>query len=204
MIIVFDVCGTLYNSNTTFDFIEHFLASKSRKTILTNKILRKILAVFSYIYGEDLARKLIIRKLSGVSKFDLEKSAKSFVKTVLAHKKIDLVHKILIEQNNQVNEIVLCSASLDVIVNEIANELNVKKHYASELEVSSKDKTYTGRLKSDLQGKKSLLFKEIDWVLTDNKDDLDIISISKKSTIVSFKKDIKFWLGRKINVSILK
>lgn len=86
----------------------------------------------------------------------------------------------------------------------VSIELGVSNFYSSELEYV--DGVCSGKLKKDLLYNKSDLFKDENtpfWVVTDNKTDLDLIKKSKNYTILSNKKNMKFWNDHKLDVGFI-
>ena len=113
--------------------------------------------------------------------------------------KIDFTFDI-IEKISCKKDIVLCSASLDIVIKVIAERLNFK-YYASELEFV--DGVCVGRLKKDLLGKKNEIFNglSLSLVVTDNLTDIKLVKASECSFILSTQKNKKFWARHNIKVN---
>lgn len=187
--IILDLCGTLYDSNTTMEFIK-FIHPK-RYILIRNPFFR-ILGKISHSLGFDLIRFCCIKTLSGYKKETLLKIAEEFFEKKLKHQKIDFTHIKLNEFKKQNQEIMILSATIDPIAEVVAKRLEVK-FLSSKLEYNYDNKC-TGKLKKDLLGRKHLhINKNIETIITDNKDDLEIIKLSQKSIIISKPKDISFW-----------
>lgn len=193
---IFDVCGTLYHSNTTVDFCEWMepnffkkLFLKASKTIPGRIFSKIIYKSFKY----DLIRDIHIKSLNGKNKEYIEAKANEFVSSYLEKKKNIEVHNILM---NDLSNVVLVSASLEPIIKAISKKLGIKKYYATSL--SSKNDIYNGKIEKDLAGKKHNLFtnEKIELVVTDNLDDYKLCLISEKFIIVSKRKHIKIWENR--------
>lgn len=95
---IFDVCWTLYKSNTTFDFINFFHKSRGGNfyvSILNNKLIKNFLLLIGRSLGIDIYRYLYILSLKGYTKEQLEYIAKNYVKNVLSDKKILFSHEFL-------------------------------------------------------------------------------------------------------------
>ncbi len=197
MKIVFDVCGTLYNSNTTFDFVDFVLNKIGRKNLLKKFPIRFLLLIIYKLFGLDLYRRLYVRQLRGISISQLNILADSFVLIYLSGKKIEKVHALLDEVRKE-NTVVLCSASIDIVIAAIAKELRISHFFSSSLGLE--DGICTGVIASDILGRKSMVISDFDWVVTDNKDDLDIIAMTKYRTIISKKKNASFWADKEIKV----
>lgn len=202
--VIFDVCWTMYKSNTTFDYIRFVYQAKKNKSfrliILNFKITKLLILFLGKIVGRDIYRELFVGLLRGFSRKDLNILSEKFYLEFLEEKKIgytfDLFNKI------DPKEIILCSASLDVVVAQIANELKVD-FFASELEF--KKEVCTGRIIKDLLGKKDSILenKKIELVITDNLSDLNLVKKSSKSIILSLPKNINFWKRNGLTVDYI-
>lgn len=200
---IFDVCGTLYRSNTTFDFLEFYWREKNDRVLrlfftLSGTMLGKaVWVILSNVYDRDLFRRLAVRTLFGERINDVDDAAKRFVKIVLSSKARSEVLHILDIQRSEGAEIVLLSASLCPVVRAIASELKIERYYCSSLEV--KDDRFSGYFLDDVRGRKKEIFlKEIsdsvEFVfVTDNKEDLSLLEYSSSPYVVVRRKHKKFW-----------
>ena len=203
-LIIFDVCGTLYNSNTTFDFIRYFRRDSTYIKLLSSMPIKLFFVVLGKIIFLDLYRYLFIYSLKGVERTTLIKAANDFYDNVLQYKKIDTTHQLLDLRKMQSGaDIIYCSASLDIIVQVISERLG-GRHYSSSLSFSP-DGICSGFLSNDLLGKKDILFKgkEIELTVTDNISDLMLLYISKNSFIVSKEKNVSFWRKKGLTVDLV-
>lgn len=199
-----DVCWTLYRSNTTFDFIDYFYKDKPfnlKKYILDFFVIKFFILSLGKVVGKDIYRYLYISLLNGVSRKELLFFSKKFYSDFLITKKINFTFE-MIETISQDSEIILCSASLDIIVYEISKRLNVK-FIATQLVFE--DDICTGKIESDLLGNKNNLFlnNEIDTVITDNLSDYKLVKLAKKSVILSTQKNVRFWESKGISVDYI-
>ncbi|WKE66791.1 hypothetical protein PVT67_06005 [Gallaecimonas kandeliae] len=202
---VFDVCGTLYRSNTTFDFIRYFRKGSLSLTFLDVKIVKIPLLLIGKVLGIDLYRLIFIRLLKGFSRLELDNAAESFYDNFLSGKKINEVHFLLEDEKLSGKEIALCSASLDLIISVISRNLEVDNFYATNLLFNDQD-ICKGSISNDLLGRKDTIFSdthELDLVATDNKSDKNIIMNAKRKYIVSTTKDVSFWLKNKLKVDLV-
>lgn len=199
---IFDLCGTLYQSNTTFDFLDFYFLDKSRsyrfnrkifKTIpwrLFNRVLMKLLDL-------DLTRYICIRQLRKYNKEQLSQMADHFVTAFLNTRKFQVTQHLLREAQAGHREVMIMSASLDFIVAAVAKELQVTRFYSSELEYEGD--ICTGKLRNDLLGKKSAFCRnshiplEEAIIVTDNLSDQDLVSLASEAYIVCASKHVKFW-----------
>lgn len=191
---IFDVCWTMYKSNTTFDFIKFVYKTENIKSFrlifLKSQIVKLVLLLLGRLLGRDIYRELFVRLLRGFSRNKLDILSERFYREILIENKINYTFDIFEKINT--DEILLCSASLDVVVAHIANELNVD-FFASELEFENG--VCTGKISKDLLGMKDKILenKKIELVVTDNLSDLLLVKKSSKSIILSTPKNISFW-----------
>ena len=188
-LIIFDICGTLYKSNTTFEFFR-FLKPNYHSILfsLPFRVISKILRYFKI----DILRYLVIKSLSGYSKDFLYEKALEFYDYFLVNDKQSEIIDLLEIQKNQ-GYVILASASIDPVVHAIAKRLGIASYLSSQLEYC--DNMATGYLSNDLLGKKitALETQEIDLLVTDNKSDIDLFNISKRSIIISQERNLLFW-----------
>ena len=203
--IIIDVCGTLYASNTTFDYIDFVMQSASLKKrvvhyILQLRITKLILITIGKIVKIDIYRYLYIHLLKGCSKDKLELYASRFYHEYLQKKRIQFSFDILDSIDNKKYSIILCSASLDIIIEKISHNIGYKYH-ATKLEFVSN--ICTGKIHTDLLGAKHLLFKNEDLylVMTDNLSDYLLVQQAKIKLVLSKPKNIPFWTKKGIKVS---
>lgn len=195
---IFDICGTLYNSNTTMDFCEYRVSAKNKiilrlsKTILAKAINKIIIRLFDY----DLIRILHIKTLKSVKTTLIESDAKD---NYLENKKIKEVHEML--KINDKENILLVSATIEPVAKAIAEKLGGLNYLATTLEYQ--EDICLGKIKDDLLGKKQHYFKneEIDFIITDNESDLDLCKLAKEVVIVSKKKNLYFWKKQSLVIS---
>lgn len=199
--IIFDLCGTLYNSNTTLDFLK-YINPKKHKAI-TNKPIRLINKIL-IIFGYDLIRNICISSFKGLPRETLINHAESFFNQELKNKKIEWSHNQLKKLLQEGRDIYIVSATIDPIALVVAKNIGVK-YISTELEYNTQKKC-TGKIKIDLLGKKHLYINEQPEIIyTDNTDDLKIIKRSKKIFIISKKNKINFWRKNKSpNMEIIK
>lgn len=189
---VFDVCGTLYASNTTFDFIiEYHKYHRNRLKFFWTQILLslpfKILNRMKFLS----IRRNMIYSLKGESKHELFDFSQIFVDRYLGNKRKQETMQLLL--NDPLNS-VLMSASIDPVIIAISNHLNVKA-YSSVLEYNDEGMC-TGKLNVDLKGIKSNQIAEsnLELVATDNMSDIDLIKNSTLSYIITNKNNKNGWL----------
>lgn len=197
---VFDICGTLFNSNTTFDFLEYFfthnryrLFNKFRKTFLWRIVNR----FFQTLFYVDVTRILAVRFLRGYPRHVLVNAAGTFYDTFLSVRQNKrVIAQLLSYQRKENTEVVLVSATLDFIAEVIASKLRCRRYYSSSLYYEKG--ICQGRLKNDLLGNK---VKKVinDWrfqpegVFTDNFSDVSLLELAQDKHIIVYPKTQKRW-----------
>jgi HAD superfamily phosphoserine phosphatase-like hydrolase len=201
-IAVFDVCGTLYRANTTYDFIEYYLRGRSWLKYKTLRICRLRMFIPLWYAVKILAkcdalRLFGVRLLSGRHIEDVRAAAVDFVVSVLASKKNECTMALLLSLRQQGYEIVLASASISFVVEAIAAVLNVKTALACQLETSGS--FLTGRYAHDVCGRKHDAvarafpsYKEL-AVITDNREDVPLLRLASKRWVVCSQKKRRRW-----------
>lgn len=197
-IYIFDICGTLYKSNTTFDFLS-WTFKKNRKFNLYKKVYSNILwKVFNkflrHFFHFDLTRILALYFLRGFSKDVLSQKADEFVNSFLITKKNNDVINALNKLKENRSNVMIMSATIDIVAKAIAKSLQVKHFYSSSLKYD--DSICCGYLVHDLLGNKSSFLKDnisIAAVFTDDLSDADILELAKEKNIIIYKKTSLKW-----------
>ncbi|MBB1279842.1 haloacid dehalogenase-like hydrolase [Pseudoalteromonas sp. SR41-1] len=167
--IIFDVCGTLFFSNTTFDFVKYYHMHKKNK--LKSFFIKRLTGNLGKVMHRFLnisIRKLIISTLKGELVSDVEYLAAEFVRSNLENKKIESIFNEFTQLKKN-NNVVLVSASIEPVIKSIA-ELYGVYFQCSELEI--KNEKYTGIISKDLKGNKHLYIDSASAFYSDNLDDL--------------------------------
>jgi HAD superfamily phosphoserine phosphatase-like hydrolase len=202
---VIDICGTLFDSNTTFDFIKWYLhrQHKNRDRLfslmrtLPAKALNKCSIQFLKL---DLVRVILIRLLNGLDRAILKEEAEAFYQEFLLSRKRTEILSIVETLRQEGYDLILVSATLDFIAEKIAEKLDIHQFLSTTLYY--KNDICLGKIKEDLLGRKvtvlTSIMKQYEEVLTitDNKSDLSLINQSTYSYIVSPRKDVFFWEQR--------
>ncbi|ENA0807068.1 haloacid dehalogenase-like hydrolase [Providencia rettgeri] len=198
--IIFDLCGTIVDSNTTFDFIKYY--HRKKRNYMAYIYVSLLTSIFGKILHRTFRfsmRKKALKTLKGILPEQLISLAYGFSEVTLKNKKIDIVFKILeFYKNNENYEIIIASASINPVVQAFSIILNIP-FISSELEI--KDKRITGYISCDLKGNKLKYFSEeqIHLVITDNFDDLPLIQKAEKAIIISKSKNIDKWKNIGLN-----
>ncbi|WP_435235711.1 HAD family hydrolase [Psychromonas sp. PT13] len=203
---IFDICGTLYNSNTTMDFCEWRCDSLILKSLLRLsktlplKVVNKILIK---LFHFDFIRVFHIYTLKNKTVEQIKLDSLNFVDAFLEFKKIDEVHEQL--ARFQKEDILLVSATIEPVAKAIAERLGNIEYLSTTLDCDNE--IYVGKILEDLLGNKHQYFqgKKIDFIITDNKSDYELCLMSKEINIVSKEKNVSFWESKKLkNYKMIK
>lgn len=201
-IIVFDVCGTIFHSNTTLDFIDFFLFRyeysdkklvKKIYKLTKNLTIRRLNRLSKKLLGLDFIRIFLINILSSYSKTELKNAFEMFYESELKYNINNEVLFILREDLKGELPVFLCSASLDFIIECISEKLGVSNYFSSKL--LYKNNICMGCIQKDLLGKKLDVLDGfiVHKVVTDNLDDLNVCLSSEKSIILSNCNNLSYW-----------
>ena len=201
-IYIFDICGTLYHSNTTFDFLEYFLKDTSiyyryynilRKTIvwrLFNKIAVKLLRM-------DMTRIIALCFLKGYTYDELKDAAQSFYNEYLIpHQNVKVIDSLKSLSLDPHNKIIIVSATLDFIADIISRHVPCQSCYSSQL--AYQNGVCQGKLSVDLLGRKvEKIFADFEryfeGVYTDDLSDMTLLEKAKEKNIIVYPKTKEKW-----------
>lgn len=198
--VLVDICGTLYQSNTTFDFLDFYLRMPSyrrfrriSKTVCWRVLNRLCLWAFGY----DLTRRVALSFLKGKTREELGAAAACFFDEFLCHKEnrevIDRVASLQKEDT-----VLLVSATLDFIAATIAARLGIEQFYASQ--PAYREGVCCGYLRTDLLCGKAAVMRGIgirppyQWVITDNLSDLDLVREARSAWVIVYPRTRRRWM----------
>lgn len=202
---IFDIDGTLFDSNSTFDFFEYFFSTTKNyrilKFILGNKLAKIINRVLFRIFSLDLKRMLYIAMLRNKSYSELSFYAKAFCYDFLSYKKKKETFALLKELRTE--NIYFVTATMDFLAEQIVayirEELSLENISVGSTKLAYNNNICTGKIEMDLLGKKlyylfSLgLKRTFDIVVSDDLSDLELMKNSKMSYVVFTKKNYSKW-----------
>jgi phosphoserine phosphatase len=193
-----DICGTMFRSNTTFDFIKYYYGSNWLVKFwfsLPYRIYNRLM--FRFLKKEPLRHNLI-KKLRGKTCEQLTLMAKDFCKNFLFAKENVQIINIINKKRAECCRLVIASATLDVIANAVAAYYNIPEYFSTTLEYDSNG-VCTGHISKDLLSCKKAMLKAAGvvppyaGVLTDNFSDCDIICESSEAYLVTYKMKKNKW-----------
>lgn len=209
-VFVFDVCDTLFYSNTTFDFL-HFVVQQQGATgkqavlkALTTRWspLFISLAMWQKVAGGDPIKAVALRLLTGTPKAELYALGRRFVAEFLPTRRIARSHELLAGLAASSTRVLLLSASLDPVIAALAEALGPVEFVSSQLEYDVQERA-TGRLQRELTGQKQhalqqLLANQTEpvrlAVATDNFTDLELVTQAQVRYVVVHSAAAKqFW-----------
>jgi phosphoserine phosphatase len=208
-IAVFDVCDTLYFSNTTHDFVRFVVSVKKRfraqHSIMNSKFLpfRYLFIGISVYLGTDPLRTFNVGLLKGYSRIELDQLARDFVATYLLDRRIEPVHAIVRNAKADGKRVILCSTSIDPVVAAVAGTLGDVEYISSTLEYVND--ICTGRIADDVGTSKLERLRvigiegPIDAAYSDNFGDLQLLSAARHGVaVVHSERKKEFWRERNI------
>ncbi|RBL93806.1 haloacid dehalogenase-like hydrolase [Chitinophaga flava] len=195
-----DICGTLYDSNTTMDFLS--LKNPAFAHYRSNFFVRVMNKISRMIWKRDFVRSRGVAGLKGQSRDGLYKEAEGFVNEYLKGRERNEVHEIVMQLREKGYEIVLISATLDFIAHSIGAGLKADKVYASGLGYNNG--ICDGLIRNDLLGNKHLVARSIlsgsdivpqVVVITDDKTDLKLAQMANEVYVIAPVTDNAYWKG---------
>lgn len=202
-LVLVDICGTLYDSNTTFDFLAFHCqthAYRRFRSVTRTIPWRLFNRLLVGCFGWDLTRVLAIRFLKGESRQALEEAVERFYMQVLKPLEIKQVQDLIRQWQAAACSLVLVSATLDVIAECIARHMGIDAVVATKLAYS--DGICLGKMASDLLRNKLSHLKSLkclppyEAIITDNRSDLSLVLRSKRAFLVVDATSRPFWEKR--------
>lgn len=171
--IVVDICWTLYNSNTTYDFLDqviHETAYKRLRTLFRYRFVHYINLGLLKIFHVDIQRWLAMRFLSAIRPEVIKQMAVEFVKIYLERRKIMESWNIIAGR-----KIIIASGTIKPIADAVAEELGALAVYSGDVFKRDIIKNYS----------------EYD-IITDNISDLPLIQKANKAYIVTYNNESRW------------
>ncbi|PTP29359.1 hypothetical protein CWO07_17760 [Vibrio splendidus] len=212
-IAVFDVCGTIYRSNTTFEFLDHYFANNYRYRLFrffSRTFFAKLInyPFFKY-FRTDLIRIIAILFLKGESTSAVSESARLFVEQQLNNKVQQPVADLFGKYKREGYYLVLMSGSLDFLITTIQDKWEADDAYSTLLQ--RENNKFTGSVYFDqLFNKYDVLknnYKDIEELVVVSDNASDLLLLSKADTafaICNKQKHIDFWKRQNLsNLSVV-
>ena len=201
-VVIFDICGTLYNSNTTFDFLSYSFSNKRIFRYFSNlyksfvwKAINKILRDYLHF---DLTRKIALLFLKGIERKQLYQMVEWYYDGFLKSKEnSEIINRLRSYLSDSENRVILLSATIDPVAKIISRSLGCVEFYSTELEYE--DGICEGRIRQDLLGGKITVLHSlgitdrVDDFYTDDFSDDKVLDIAKQKHIIVYEKYRKRW-----------
>ncbi len=213
-IVIVDVCGTLYDENTTAGFVRFLVAQSCIRRmgrfwllqLLRTKLTRNFVIILGIVLNRDLFRIGYISCLKGISRNDLQYYAVEYAKVLERETAIPLVRDRLKKFESNGWQPILVSNSLDLVISEIGGMLGYDWLASS---LGWQGDICTGKLSRDLKGRKLEAFEEAFGsfrtkkiaVMTDNRSDIDLIDAASLSVLIAKRKP-KPWMKKYVSEQI--
>ncbi|MCD8263129.1 MAG: hypothetical protein LUD02_02395 [Tannerellaceae bacterium] len=198
-----DICGTVFYSNTTFDFF-HFYFKGKRWRIFTYiyktffwKVLNKISLI---LFRVDLTRKIAVSFLKNKALEELSIASETFYDQFLHYKYNQKALKIIEQLRSECYEMYYTSATLDFIASTISQKSNIPVLLSTEL--AFENNICLGKYKKEVLNNKLELLENKNMlanrfiVLTDNLSDFPLVIRAEKAYVFSKKKNLAKWQNR--------
>ena len=198
--VLIDIDGTLFNSNSTFDFLDSLphgvWYAKYRK--FSSSIIGRIINNLSMLlFHKDIVRIIGVRCLKGYSVSKLNLLSERFYDDFLLPRKNVEIFEKLKEEQNKGSRIVLASATLDFLSSIICTKLNADISTATELNYFGG--ICQGTIAKDRLGHKlealenQGIFFPVSLTITDNVTDVDLLLRSENKVIVIYPREANKW-----------
>ena len=209
--VLIDICGTLYDSNTTMDFLEFSFWNSHRylqyKKFISLLPIRAINRCFLHLFYTDPIRACGVHFLKGLHRDEIASLVDVFYENYLLKHQQQNIIDMIDNYRNPEYHLVLVSATLDCIAHKIAESLGISTVLSSTLEYDDNG-FCTGRITTDLLfSKYAALIKERIYppfgvVISDNLSDAKLMSLSEKNFIACHDHRRNKWLKliRKHNI----
>lgn len=201
-IVLVDICGTLYDANTTMTFLDYSFA-KNRKYRMFRKLskttLSRVLNTLIFrSFGYDCIRYLGIRFLRGITKIEMMKLVNRYYENFLRNKIQFEPIRILKDYQCRTDcHIVIVSATLDCIACKVAEKIGIDNYLSSQL--AYKDGVCCGSLKTDLLCNKLMFLRRFGYeypykmTMSDNLSDAELMCLSEENYIVTNTTRLRKW-----------
>lgn len=201
-ILLIDICGTLYQSNTTFDMLRFYYEKRPLFRGIQSLRKIKIVGFLNYnifrLFHVDIIRKLIIRYLKGNSKEKIRMMTEEFYRSYLLDRINEISFKIINNYREKGARLIIVSATMDCIANCVAQHNNIDEVLSSKLHYTGD--VCDGYLYDDLLGTKldhieALKLNTPYDIITDNYSDSKLIENAEHSFLIQYKGKKNKWPG---------
>lgn len=199
-VVLIDIDGTLFNCNSTFDFLDSLPHGKWYRVYrkISSSILGRIINKVSILLiQKDIVRIVGVMTLKGFKRNRLYELGEEFYNRFLLPRKISTVFDLLAEEQKKGSCIILASATLDFLAEIIQRRLNADGCTSTAL--SYKNGYCQGIISQDRLGRKMDALKEmevilpVELVVTDNITDESLLRNSRRQVVVVYPREERKW-----------
>lgn len=173
-LLIVDLCGTIVRENTTHEFLRALDRDEGRWR--RSALLSRGGLAFGNLLPALDHRGRLVASLRGIERGELQRQA-----SVYAHDALRRAARVnLLERIRANPDVVLASASIDVVVAAFASALNIPRWVATQLQYDASGRC-TGTIQLDATGRKRVLVERLlgqalcgHAVVTDNLEDEDL------------------------------
>ncbi len=197
-VFLIDVCGTMFRSNTTFDFIRYYYGHSGRVRLwlsLPYRIYNRI--AWHMLHREPLRRNLI-SMLRDKTIDELGRMADDFVCNFLVKREHRHVIELIERKRGEGLRLVIVSATIDVIASAVAHHYGINEYLSTQLDYGD-DGVCRGYIKKDLLGDKRAALGRIGLkppytgIVTDNYSDADLVMSADEGFLVEYSNNGSHW-----------
>lgn len=196
--LLIDICGTLFKSNTTFDFVRYYFGQKKRVKFWFSLPYRIYNRLMYKCFHREPLRMNLISMLKGISKDRLEEMAEQFLNDYLLKRELEPVIPFIDYCEMFGAKLIIVSATIDVIAHAVARYYEIDECLSTQLNYNE-DGICEGTIAYDLLSNKKEALAKINilppyyGVMTDNYSDIDLIHYSEDLYLISHNRSTKTW-----------
>ena len=204
---IIDICGTLFKSNTTLDFIKFFWGDYILVKFLFSLPFRIFNRLVYRLCRLEPLRISLIRFLKGKSREELQSMAARFYEEFLLNRTNKNIMNLVEMKRREGFQLILVSATLDIIAEEVSSRMKIPFLLSSALKYSPEG-ICMGKLQQDLLAQKCekladiSIFPPYGGIVTDNYSDASLIEQTKEPFLVCYGASEGRWAKQLSNKTI--
>lgn len=199
-VVFVDICGTLYRSNTTFDFLDFYLHTldwrifRSLSKCFAWRAVNKLLVRYLQF---DLTRTLAVRFLGGIPSVELDRACARFYEDYLEKRKNIPVFERISSLKKEGVKLYLASATLDFIACRASAHCSIEVVLSTRLDYAGL--VCQGKIHTEVLGNKYDRLTQANklekpyGVITDNLSDWPLVRPAAFTYIVTYRHTIGRW-----------
>lgn len=197
-VFLVDICGTIFKSNTTFDFVKYMYGNKLRVKFFFSLPYRIYNRIMDKLFHKEPLRRNLIAILKGNTIAELEQQAESFYTDYLKSCENEEVINIIEKMRQQGMKLVIVSATISPIAKVVARHLKIDTWLSTILSYSDSG-ICVGTIRRDLLKDKKSALSDIglnapyEGIITDNYSDKGLIELSEIPFLVTYNRCTEKW-----------